>query len=218
MRTLWNGLLVLLLCAHAASAAAQARGRSRDSLGVEGGFESTFITRAMYARRIELGPLRDAGFFARFTLPIVRPDLSDWAIEGGLRGVVLSSHALRLELVLGPVLRNTANDLYAATGLGIGATARFGYEAVHWGISGELSHEQLLTTHVSHSDLYRAKAYANAKEGWYGITGSTTRAGVRAAVRFGAFEVFTRLGVAATGYLQPALLPFYLTLGGSRSF
>lgn len=214
MRTLLKILLVAVLCAGAASAAAQ----PRDSLGVEGGFESTFITRAMYTHRIELKPLRDSGVFARFALPIVRPDLSDWAIEGGLRGVVLSSDALRLEVMLGPVLRNTANDLYAATGIGIGATARFGYEAVHWGVSAELSHEQLLTTHVSHSDLYRAKAYANAKDGWYGITGSTTRAGVRAAVRFGAFEIFTRLGVSATGYLRPALLPFYLTLGGSRAF
>ena len=97
-------------------------------------------------------------------------------------------------------------------------SARFGYDDVHWGVSGELSHELMLATHLRHSDLYRSTAYAAAKDGWYAIAGSTTRAGLRAAVRFGAVEIFGRVGLAATGYLQPAMLPFYFTLGGSRAF
>ena len=59
-------------------------------------------------------------------------------------------------------------------------SARFGYDDVHWGVSGELSHELMLATHLRHSDLYRSTAYAAAKDGWYAIAGSTTLARRRA--------------------------------------
>ena len=109
--------------------------------------------------------------------------------------------------------------IFAAFALfGIGATALFGYEGPRWGVSAELAHEQILTTHLRHSDLYRNVAYAGAKDGFYATTGSTTRAGLRAGVRFGALELSARAGLAATGYLHPAGLPFFSTLGGAYAF
>ena len=36
-----------------------------------------------------------------------------------------------------------------------------------------------LTTHVTHSDAYRATTYMDAKDGWYGNTGGNVRAGLQ---------------------------------------
>lgn len=102
--------------------------------------------------------------------------------------------------------------------MGIGATALFGYEGARLGLSAELGHEQVLATHVRHSALYRATAYAGAKDGFYATTGSTTRAGIRAGVRFGALELSARAGMTATGYFQPAGPPYFFTLGASYAF
>jgi hypothetical protein len=222
MRALFSSSIVLGLFTLATPASAQQVTRlpegTKNAIGLETGFESAFIARGSYTRRLALDLLREERFFARFTMPVVTPDLSDWSLDAGLQATALSVGDIRLAFLAGPVVRNTENDLFSATALGIGATALFGYEGARWGLSGELGHEQLLATHLGHSARYRDTAYAGAKDGWYATTGSTTRAGLRAGVRFGALELSARAGMAATGYLRPAGPPFVFTLGGSYAF
>lgn len=222
MRSFIVPSLLLAVLASAASTSAQQVTRlpegTRQSVGLEGGLESGFVARASYVRRLDLGWLDDERAYARLTMPFVTPDFSDWALDGGVQASLLASGDLRLALATGPVLRNTSNDLFSATALGLGATALFGYEGARWGLSGELGYEQIVTTHLSHSDLYREVAHAGAKDGWYTITGSTTRAGLRGGVRVGAVEIAARLGGAATGHFQITNPPFYFTAGGSYAF
>lgn len=222
MRTLVSSSIVVALLGLAAPSSAQQVTRMpdgpRNAVGLEGGFESAFIARATYVRRLELGLLRDERLVSRFAMPILSPDLGDWAIDGGLQATALSSGDFRLAILVGPAVRNTSNDLYSATAMGVGATALLGYEGARWGLSVELGHEQMLTTHLRHCDRYRDTAYAGAKDGWYAFTGSTTRAGLRGGVRFGAVEIVARLGAGGTGHFQPANPPFYFTAGASYAF
>lgn len=222
MRTMISSSIALALVALAAPAAAQEVTRlpeeTPNAVGVDGGFESAFVVRGSYTRRVDFGLLQDERLFARFTLPIAAPDLADWALDGGMQATPLAAGDFRLALRLGPAIRNTSNELFSATAIGLGATALVGYEGPRWGLSAELGYEQMLTTHLRHSDLYRDIAYADAKDGWYAATGSTTRAGLRGGVRFGAMEVFARGGITATGHFQPAIAPFFLTLGGAYAF
>lgn len=222
MRSLSSSSIAVALIALAAPAAAQQVTRlpegRRNAVGLEGGFESAFVARGTYTRRVNFGLLRDERLFSRFTLPVATPDLGDWSFDGGMQATLLSPGALRLALRFGPVLRNTKNDLFSATAIGIGATALFGYEGPRWGLSAELGHEQMLTTHLRHSALYRDTVYADARSGFYAVTGSTTHAGLRGGVRFGGLELFTRAGIAATGHFKPAAPPFFFTLGGAYAF
>lgn len=222
MRALSSSSVALALVALAAPASAQQVTRlpegTRNAVGLEGGYEFAFVTRGTYTRRVDFGLLRDERLFARFTLPVATPDLGDWSFDGGMQATLLSSGDLRLALRLGPALRNTSNDLFSATAIGIGGAALVGYEGPRWGLSAELGHEQMLTAHLSHSALYRDTVYADARSGFYAVTGSTTHAGLRGGVRFGAVEISARAGLAATGYFKPAVAPFFFTLGGAYAF
>jgi hypothetical protein len=214
--------LTLTLVAFAAPASAQEVTRmpegAHHAVGVDGGLESAFVARATYAHRIGLGLLKDERLFARFTLPFITPDVGEWSIEAGIRATPVSWRDLRLAILLGPVVRNSDNDLYTATGIGVGATALFGYEGTRWGLSGEVGYEQLLTSYLRHSALYRDTYYADAKDGWYALTGSTARGGLRGGVRIGSVEIAARAGVEATGRLHATNPPFYATLGSAYAF
>jgi len=215
-------LTILSALAFATPARAQEVTRMPDaakqSVGLETGLENAFIARATYAHRVDLGFTPDARLFGRFTLPFVNPDLGDWGVDFGVRASASVWGDLRFSLGVAPLLRRSVNEVFSATAAGIGATALLGYESASWGLSAELGYEQVLATHLSHSARYRDTTYADAKDGWYSITGSTARAGLRGGVRFGSVEIGARAGIETTGRFHALTPPFYFTLGSAYSF
>jgi hypothetical protein len=191
---------------------------TRQSIGVDGGLEAAFIARATYVRRLDLGFLPEARLFARFTLPVVRPDLGDWGVDGGAGTTPLAWRDFRLALLVGPLVRRATNELFSAAAIGVGVTILIGYEGQRWGLSAEGGYEQIFAAYLHHSDLYRDTFYADVKDGWYALSGSTIRLGLRGGVRFGSIEIAAKAGVNATGQLNAATPPFYATLGGAYAF
>jgi hypothetical protein len=190
---------------------------TEQSVSLEAGLESAFITRATYAHAIPRF-LKDATVYARFTWPFVTPDLKDFAIDAGLSATVIGSERWKVQLLLGPVLRNTSNDVFSATAMGLRSGLLAGYRSDGWGLMTELGYEQILATHLSHTDLYRDTFYAEAKDGWYAITGGTWQLGLRGGGRLGRVELFGAVGVMTTDQLKPLTPPFYATIGSSYAF
>jgi hypothetical protein len=191
---------------------------AKQAVSLDAGLDAAFVARASYARRVDFGFAKDTRLYARFTLPFVGPDLGDWAIDGGARLTAIERGAFRLSMLGGPVVRSASNGLFSATAIGVGATLLVGFEAPRWGVSAELGYEQLLATHLRHSDDYRAYLYAGAKDGFYALSGSRLRAGLRGGVRFGAVELFAKAGWEATGRLNAISPPFYATIGSAYTF
>lgn len=188
---------------------------AKNTFGLDGGLETSFIARAKYAHRIDLG---DSRLYARFTFPFAAPDLGDFGADAGLDTRLFGWRDWRVALQLGPLLRRTENDLFSATALGLGATMLLGYEGAQWGISAELGYEQFLTTYMKNSDIYREQYFADAKNGWYALSGSTARGGLRGGARIGAVEIFARAGIEATGRFNGHSPPLYATIGTSYAF
>jgi hypothetical protein len=215
-------LVMLATLALATPASAQEVTRmpdgARQSLGAEAGLESAFIARATYGHRVDLGFVPEARLFVRFTMPVVTPDLGDWAIDGGIQATAIAWGDLRLAVAVGPVVRNSVNEVFSATATGVSGTILFGYQGARWGLSAEAGYEQIVATYLRHSDRYRDTGYADAKDGFYALTGSTAHAGLRGGARFGAVEIFTRAGIDATGHFHALTPPFYVTLGGAYAF
>jgi hypothetical protein len=222
MRTIICTLTLLTILSLASAASAQEVTRLPDDVrhvvGLDGGLEAAFVTRATYSYRPGFGFDPDARIFARFTLPVVAPDFGDWGIEGGAQITPVRWRDLRVAVLGGPVMRKTDNRLFSAVAFGISATLLAGYEGPRWGLSAEAGYEQLLATHLSQSDLYKNTFYADAKDGWYAMSGSVAHVGLRGGARIGAFEIFARAGLDSTGQLHALTPPFYGTIGTSYAF
>jgi len=190
---------------------------TEQSAGLEAGLESAFITRATYAHELP-GFLRDATVYARFTWPVVTPDLADFAVDAGLSATAIGTERWKVQLLLGPSLRNTSNMAFSATALGLRSGMLAGYRSDGWGLMAELGYEQILTTHLRHSDLYKDTYYAQAKDGWYSISAGTWQLGLRGGGRIGRVELYAALGVMATDQLKPLTPPFYATVGSAYAF
>lgn len=220
--SLFASIAALASLAGAAPAEAQEVTRlpetAQQSLGLDTGLEDGVIVRATYQHKVDIGALRDVRLYARGTLPFVTPDLGDWALDGGMRATVASWHDLRLAFLYGPVVKSTANRLFSAVGLGLGATMLAGYEGPRWGLSLEVGYEHFITTHMHHTDTYRDVVFADAKDGWYAFSGGTSRLGLRGGGRIGPVEIFARGGVDATAQLSAHTPPYYAALGSSYAF
>jgi hypothetical protein len=218
------GLILTTLATLALAAPASAQevtkmpDEKQQSVGLEGGVDAAFIARATYLHSVDLGFLRDARIYARFTLPFLALGPGQWAVGGGLQATPVAWGDLRLALLVGPVVRNSANDLFSSTAMGVDASILFGYEGPHWGLSAEAGYEQIFAAYLQQSALYRNTFYAGAKDGLYATPGSTARAGLRGGVRFGSFEIAAKGGMGATGLLHALVPPFYATLGSSFAF
>jgi hypothetical protein len=215
-------LTTLATLALAAPAGAQEVTKMPDekpqSVGLEGGVDAAFIARATYVHRVDLGFLRDARVYGRFTVPFLALDPGEWAVDGGLQATPLAWGDLRLAVLIGPVVRNSVNDLFSSTAIGADATILFGYEGPRWGLSAEAGYEQVFAAYLQQSALYRETFYAGAKDGLYATPGSTAHAGLRGGARFGSFEIAAKGGVDATGQFHSMMPPFYATLGSSFAF
>jgi len=219
MRAIALGFALVLVSGRAlAQEVTQPPEAARQTVGLEAGLDNAIIARLTYAHRLDLGVLRDVRVYARSTMPVATPDLRDWSLDAGLRATVIAWGDLRIAFLVAPVMKSTSNDLFSAVGLGLGETMLFGYEGARWGLSGEIAYEELFTTHVRHSDLYRQVGHAGARDGWYAFSSTTAHGGLRGGARIGAFEIVARAGINTTGELHSVIPPFYATLGTTYGF
>jgi hypothetical protein len=223
MKASWSSLLILsaLLWTDLARAdqVTDLPQHQQQSLGLDAGLDSAMVTELVFTRR--LGPKllgHDTQFVARLGLPVASVDLGDYALDLGARGSVLGRGDLRLQLQLGPTLRSTQNATFSGQAIGVSVMALPGYQSKRWGLMAELGYEKMLALHLEHSDLYREVAYSEARDGWYGSPAGTFRLGLLGGARLGSFELSGNAGITASEGLQPALPPFYATLGVAYSF
>jgi len=190
------------------------RMQSDHAMHLDGGFESAFLMRLGYSYRADfLGD--DGRIYARFTLPVVAPDLGDTAIDAGLRVHLYDSDGWGVQALGGPIVRHAENDLFAATAFGVRAVVLPGYQSETWGLLLDLGLEQMVSTYIDQSDLYEDTIYQDAKSGFYAFSAGTVHAGLQGGVHIGKLELSLRAGVMADTALQPLVPPFYLTLGSA---
>ena len=186
---------------------------TRQSISIDVGLQSAFVTRGTYSRHV--GP---ALLYGRFTLPFAAPDVRDLAFEAGGQMTAIGSGNWKLQVAFAPVLRLTDNDLFSATALGVRAALLPGYQGDRWGLMAELGYEKILATHLNHSSLYRSVGYSGARDGWYSSSGGTLQAGLRGGYRLGRVELSAAAGVLASEGLNPVVPPFYGTMGSAYAF
>ena len=145
--------------------------------------------------------------------PAAGMDFGDYALRAGAAAPLLGGGGRGWKLIgaLGPTLRATENAVATARALGLDAHLTGGYYA-RWWLAGELGIDWAATTHIAHSDAYRAN-YPGAKDGWYASAGGTIYAGLTAGVTIRSVDLVLRAGMPRSADLGPQTIPFYALLG-----
>ena len=126
---------------------------------------------------------------------------------------LLGERAWTLTARLAPTLRATDERVGKLIGLGADLSVVGGYAAARWFAGGEAGLDAALVTHVDHSDEYRMRVHADARDGWYSQLGGILRLGIVAGVSLGGGDLALRVGNTRKTNLDNTLLPFYATVG-----
>src|SRR5262249_41515723 len=142
------------------------------------------------------------------TAPWAGASASNYQVRVGALAPIVAWRRFELAGSLKPTLRGTEDDLGRMTALGADAALVGGYYAPHWFLASELGFDYALTTHITHSQLYRDTVYEDARDGWYINPGGNFRLGGQAGASFWRYDVVLRAGILRdmTGSLP--LFPF----------
>ena len=230
---IWRRLLALawaffvLIALLALTGAAHAQSFSRLDAGqqtvtAETGLQSGVVTSVGYARGMQLRAgdptSRTLIPFAQATLLVARPDLHDYGFRAGAQISVVSIGWFDLSAQLAFDVAQTENSIYRGTALRTDLVLLGGHYGRRWFAVAEAGYDRAWLTYVKNSDWYRTNFYSDAKDGWYGGTGGTLRAGAKGGVTLGPVEVVLRAGVSKSEALRDLDLPFYGTLGAGLRF
>ena len=181
------------------------------------GAEHGLVLGAGYARAMTLfdHPLVLSGDAA---LQWAEVDPSDFRLRAGALVPIVGADRWKLIGGVTSIVRGTNNDVARMINVGADVMLAAGYYAPHWFAAGEGGFDWAAATHVTHSDAYRMRVYADARDGWYGNAGATLRYGLHTGVSFGGNDVVLRAGRLHDIAGQPAAFPLYVTLGYDRRF
>ncbi len=176
------------------------------------GLDHAFVAEIGYQRVLGWGFVGGS-----IATPWASPDAGDYRVRATVGLPLLAGEHWKLAGWLAPTLRGT--DDAAGRMIGVGADLRLvgGWYAPGWFVAGEAGIDWVAATHVAVSDAYRKLAYAGAQDGWYGLPGGTTYAGLQAGLSFSSLDLVLRVGQPRTTSLALQTVPFYATLGFNLS-
>lgn len=175
------------------------------------GAEHGFVAGVGYARTVSLLEHRLL-VLGDVSLPWAGLDVADYRVRTGVLVPFAATRRWRLAGTLAPTVRGTSNVAARMTSLGADAGVQGGFYARHWFVAAEVGLDWAATTHVANTASYRQIVYADARDGWYALSGGTYRYGLQAGASFGRYDLALRVGkLGELGGGQP-MLPFYGTL------
>lgn len=140
-------------------------------------------------------------------------DLRDYRARLSGQVELVHYRALRVAASAAFVARGTSNDVYRATNFGADVGAVGGVYRRRWFLAAETGFDKPIVSRLSHTQLYRDRYYADAKNGWYVESGGTWRFGAVGGVTMGRTELMLRGGVPRTQGGESLPIPGYLSLG-----
>lgn len=175
------------------------------------GAEYGFVATLGYERSI--GSARPLMFFGSLTVPWAAFDMRDYKSRVGVRIALTRNDKWNAGAFVAGVVRGSTSEYSRMTGIGADVGLTGGRFTGKWSFGAEAAFDWSAAVHVRHSDTYRSRVFADARDGWYRSPGSNLRAGLFVSRSIGSATVFLRAGQLRDGRGAPQLLPFYAVLG-----
>ncbi len=147
------------------------------------------------------------------TLGWAEVDIEDFRLRAGALAPLLGHGHWKVIGGLAAIVRGTDNEAARMTNVGADLAILAGRYTRRWFVAAEVGFDWAMATYIDHSDAYRMQVYAGARDGWYGNPGGMFRAGLEGGITFGRYDVSLRAGRLVDTAGQPALFPWYATLG-----
>lgn len=213
-------LALVLVCMFAVEASAQdinlaALSSSQPHIvHVNTGLDHAFTATAGYDYVL---PLDERLFLigTEFTMPWAQPDFGDYQLRLTAAASLVERGGWTLSARLGPTLRGADTALANMRSLGTDARITFGWYARRGFVATQLGVDWAAATHITNSDAYRDRIYADAKDGWYRSTGGTLYATLLGGVSFGSWGVTLRGGMPRALNFEPQTIPFFALIGAN---
>lgn len=220
-KALQIGLGMLLSVLVAGDATAQwnvARfGASPNRVYASFGLDPALVTSVGYGRVIRLF---DRPILLTGDLGVVAAEMDSRDFRARLGAVATIVHWRSLHLTGSArfITRGTDNSIYRGLNFGADLAGSLGVYRPGWFAAGEFGFDKAVTTHITHSEWYRAYFYPEARDGWYLNAGGTFRYGLMGGFNVGRIELCGRLGWQRTEDFNDLVPPMYASLGVGFGF
>jgi hypothetical protein len=146
-------------------------------------------------------------------VPIVQPDTGNYEMRLGLMAPLVAGHGWALSARIGPTVRWGDNPTASVTSLDLEASLLGGYYARRGFIALEAGVDWAAVSQMKFHQAYRDQVYAGARDGYYGNTGGTFRAGLQGGISLGRVDLVARVGAPFNIDFSMQHVPYYATLG-----
>lgn len=114
-------------------------------------------------------------------------------------------------------MRNFSSEIARLFNIGADVTTNFGYSTSKWGITGSISYDRSLATHIK-NDLLK-EFYPEIQDGWYNSSGGNFKFGIRVNRSFKSWNTYMNIGKSfGQDFQDNPTLPFYLELSIQKQF
>lgn len=211
--------LAVLRCAGVAHGQSFSRlDPGEQTVTVQTGLEGAIGTSLGYAAGLRLDAIdRTVMPFAQGTLMVARPDANDYSTRAGAQTSLFSLGWFDLSTSLALGVDGTSNAIHRATALRTDLALLAGHYGRRWFAVGEGGWDHAWMTYIHNSDYYRS-FFPGVRDGWYGNSAGTFRAGLKGGVKIASAEIVLRAGVTTSERFNDLDLPFYGTVGAGWRF
>jgi len=214
--------IVILICSFAIEASAQELNLATVSTArphivhIGTGLDHAFTATVGYDHVVPLfGRVFLSGI--ELTVPWAQPDFGDYQLRLTAATALLTFGGWKLSARLGPTLRGADSALANMTSVGVDARLTGGWYARRGFVAGQLGVDWVAATHITNSDAYRDRVYADARDGWYATTGGTLYVALVGGVSLGSWDVTLRAGVPRALDFGSQTIPVFGVLGVSHA-
>lgn len=157
---------------------------------------------------------------ADITIPLFKFDLNDIRIKIITETTLLRKSNFEVRFGIDPTFVNTKMQTSSLASVGVDFHIFTGFTGEKWSVGAEVNYNQMVSTHIKHTDKYKDNVLAEAVDGWYKNTAGNINLGLLVNRTMGDVDIYLKTGLSKTAKFNEYLFvpTIYAVIGGSYKF
>ena len=174
-----------------------------NSIGISTGMDYSILPLTVtYKRGVNYKIKYPINIGAEFTIPTFAFDLNDFRFKLLSEVTILRRKSFEIKGGINPMIIRTKLKTETMTSIGADFNLFVGLTNEKWNVGVKSSYNQIFSTYIKHSDIYRDNVFSEAVDGWYKNTASNLRAGIFVNRTINKVNIYLDGGISKTGTLK----------------